>query len=42
VTAVKTAVAHFVTCNLYLSGQLARIALKVMQNDRDFMEVIHI
>jgi hypothetical protein len=30
-----------VTCNLYLSGQLARLVLKViMENDKKFMEVI--
>jgi len=43
VTTVKNTVAGFVTCNLYFSGQWARIELKViMENDRDFMEETHI
>jgi len=38
---VRTTVAHFVTCNMYLSGQLVRLMLKVItQSDRGFMEVI--
>jgi hypothetical protein len=37
---MKLTVAHFVTFNLYLSGQLVRLALKaVTQNGRDFMEI---
>jgi len=35
---MKSTTARFVTCNLYLSGNLVRLALKVvMQNDRKFM-----
>jgi len=32
-----------VRCNLHLSRQLARIAINIaMQNNRDFMKVIHL
>lgn len=38
---MRTAAVYFVTCNLYLSGQLVRLVLKViMQNNKKFMEVI--
>jgi len=40
---VRTAVLHFVVCNLYLSGQLVKLTMKaMMQNDREFTEVIHL
>lgn len=33
--------AHFVMCNVYLSGQLVGLMLKiVMKNGRDIMEVV--
>jgi hypothetical protein len=31
---------YFVMCNLYMSAQLVRLALEVVQNDGDFMQVI--
>ena len=38
---MRTAVACFVTYNVYLFGHLVRIRLEVIvQNDRGFMEVI--
>ena len=41
VATVRTTVAHFVTCNMYYSGQLVRLTLKVItENDRGFMEGI--
>jgi len=37
---MKPTTARFVRCNLYLSGNLVRLALKVfVQNDRKFMGV---
>jgi hypothetical protein len=30
VATVRTTVTHFVTCNMYLSGQLVRLTLKVI------------
>jgi hypothetical protein len=40
---VRITVVHFVTCNLYLSGQLVKFVLKsLIKNDRHFMEVIHL
>ena len=45
----KNVVAHTVskmsnvfTCNLYLSRPLVTLAPEVMQNDRDFVEVIYV
>jgi len=36
-----TAAAHFVTSNLYLSGQFMGLMLNIMiKNDRDFMDAI--
>lgn len=38
---LRTDDGHFVTCNVYWPGQLARLALKVLKrNDSDFMVVI--
>jgi hypothetical protein len=43
VITTRITVVHFVMYNLYLSGQLVRLALKViLQNDRNFMEVTHL
>ena len=36
---MRPTIAHFITCNLYLSGNLVRLALNVVvQNYRNFME----
>jgi len=43
VTTMRNTVIHFGSCNPPLSRQLARIAIKIaMQNNRDFMKVIHL
>jgi len=40
VTAVRSNFTYFDICNLYVFGQLVRLALEVVQVDWDFMEVI--